>query len=973
MIVLRFGWGTDMDFAALNVRERVDALRGTLPEAADRPVVLRTDPRSEPIMSISISGNADVWTLKDLSESVFRRRLEQIDGVAQAAVTGGLEREIHVDVDARKIESYGITIDQIASALDAANASSPSGTIRRGRFRYALRTLGELQDVEQIGDILIAQAPASPDVPSGSVRLRDIAVIEDGFRERESIARYNGSEAVGILVFKESGANTVRVAEHVDVILNQLRQEYAEVRVEVAMSQAGFVSGAIANLIRDMLLGAALAFLVLVLFLRDPRYPIAIALAIPISVITTFALFHATGVSINIMSLGGLALGMGMLVDNSIVVIENIFRHREKGLAAAAAAAVGTEEVQRAITASTLTTIAVFGPIIYVEGVAGELFAALSFAVAFSLLASLLVAVTLLPSMGARWDGELSATRALGPVSRWFSRPLNAFDRLWDRVAVLYHDSLGAALRNRGRVVLASVLLLIITIPFALSLPRSVLPDVEQGEFRARLQLARGTPIDVTAQAATTLEQLIREDDAVDAVFTRVGRQAAMVGMDEERSGLNTATLEVRLHDGESTSGVLDRLRPKLAALPPGSVSLETGHATALGKLLGAGEADLAVRIRGDDLDGAMAYAGSVAQALANVPEVTNVRVGTELGQPEFVIEIDRERAAVYGIDPAAIVNTIDGSMRGRQATQFVAFDRKIPIIVRLPDEDRRSLETLQGMQIDGVPLRELISVREAVGPVEIQRLNQSRVVPVYADATGRDIDGAVNAVAATIAAAPPPSPLRYDIGGENEEMRRSFRELALAFALAVLLVYMILAAEFESLVHPFTVLLSVPLGLIGAIFALWLMNAGINTVSLIGMVILIGIVDNDAVVKIDFINQLRREGKATREAIMEAGQARLRPIVMNTITTMLAITPMMLAIGPGAGLQAPLAIAVFGGLFTSTILTLIVIPVVYELLDDLRNRFRSAAPAPVVAPAQPPLVEAGYVPSDGPERAGAD
>ncbi|CAN5722704.1 efflux RND transporter permease subunit [soil metagenome] len=975
MIVLRFGWGTDMDFAALNVRERVDALRGALPEAADRPVVLRTDPRSEPIMSVSISGGGDVWTLKELSESVFRRRLEQIDGVAQAAVTGCLEREIHVDVNARMIESYGVTIDQIATALDAANASSPSGTIRRGRFRYALRTLGELQDVDQIGDILITQRSASPDTPDGAVRLRDIAVIEDGFRERESIARYNGREAVGILIFKESGANTVRVAEEVDIILDQLRAEYSEVQVEVAMSQAGFVSDAISNLIRNMLLGGVLAFLVLVLFLRDPRYPIAIALVIPISVISTFALFHATGVSINIMSLGGLALGMGMLVDNSIVVIENMFRHREKGLAAAAAAAIGTEEVQRAITASTLTTIAVFGPIIYVEGVAGELFAALSYAVAFSLLASLLVAVTLLPAMGARWDGELSATRTLGPIGRWFRGPLGAFDRLWDRVAAGYHDALDTALRNRGRVVLVSILLIAVTIPFAVALPRSVLPDVEQSEFRARLQLARGTPIELTAESAATLERLIREDDAVDAVFTRVGRQAAMVGMDEERSGLNTATLEVRLHDGETAGPVLDRLRPKLAALPAGSVSLETGHATALGKLLGAGEADLAVRIRGENLDSAMAYAGAVAQTLANVPEVTNVRVGAELGQPEFVIEIDRERAAVYGIDPVAIVNLIDGSMRGRQATQFVAFDRKIPIIVRLPDQDRRSLETLEGMQIEGVPLRELISVRESVGPVEIQRLNQSRVVPVYADATGRDIDRAVDAVAATIRAAPPPSPLRYDIGGENEEMRRSFRELALAFALALLLVYMILAAEFESLLHPFTVLLSVPLGMIGAIFALWLFGAGLNTVSLIGIVILIGVVNNDAVVKIDFINQLRRDGLATRDAIVEAGRERLRPIVMNTITTMLAITPMMLAIGPGGGLQAPLAIAVFGGLLTSTVLTLIVIPVVYELLDDLSNRLFGRAPARTAAPQRPPLVEAGFVTADsaGPERAGAD
>ncbi|MEX0907441.1 MAG: efflux RND transporter permease subunit, partial [Gemmatimonadota bacterium] len=474
MVVLRFAWGTDMDFAALNVREKVDGLRGTLPDGVERPVVLRTDPRSEPVMAISVAGAGDLWSLKDLTESVFRRRLEQIDGVAQAAVTGGLEREIHVNVDATRLASYGVTIEEIASALAAANASSPSGTIRRGRFRYALRTLGELQTVEQIGSIVVAQrsaagssgdgatGAASP-APDGSVLLRDLAEIEDGYRDRESIARYNGREAIGVLIFKESGANTVEVAQQVDEVLDQLRVEYDEVQVDVAMSQAGFVSGAISNLIRDMILGAALAFLVLVMFLRDPRYPVAIALAIPISVVTTFALFHATGVSINIMSLGGLALGMGMLMDNSIVVIENIFRHREKGLSAAAAAAIGTEEVQRAITASTLTTIAVFGPIIYVEGVAGELFAALSFAVGFSLLTSLLVAVTLLPTMGARWDGELGDAREPGLFGRAFRRPLDAFDRGWSRLAESYERTLAWALQHRGRVVLTAVLLLLIT------------------------------------------------------------------------------------------------------------------------------------------------------------------------------------------------------------------------------------------------------------------------------------------------------------------------------------------------------------------------------------------------------------------------------------------------------------------------------------------------------------------------------
>jgi HAE1 family hydrophobic/amphiphilic exporter-1 len=492
-------------------------------------------------------------------------------------------------------------------------------------------------------------------------------------------------------------------------------------------------------------------------------------------------------------------------------------------------------------------------------------------------------------------------------------------------------------MQNRARVVMASLVMLALTIPFALDLERSVLPNVEQGEFRAVMELARGTPLEVTSEAAARLERTLLADAAVEAIFTRVGKQAAIAGVEEETSGLHTAVLEVKLEQGERTTAVLDRLRPKLAGFPPGSISLETGHATALGKLLGAGEADLAVRVRGDDLDAALAYANDMQARLTGLPNLTNVRVGTELGQPEYLIEIDRERAAAFGVDAIRVANTVTNFMQGRIATQYVDFDRKIDVIVRLPEDARHSIETLEALRVDGVPLSELVSIRESVGPVEIKRVAQSRIVPVYADVRSGGVDEAVAAVRAAVQPVPPPEGLRVDVGGENEEMRRSFRDLTLAFMLALLLVYMILAAEFESFIHPFTVLLSVPLALIGAVFALWLFGAGINTVSLIGIVILVGIVDNDAVVKIDFINQMRREGMSTRAAIMEAGKHRLRPIVMNTITTMLGITPMMLGLGTGAGLQAPLAIAVFGGLFTATVLTLIVIPVVYELIDDLR------------------------------------
>ncbi len=965
LVTLRFAWGTDMDFAALGVREKLDAIADVLPEMATRPTVLRMDPRSEPIMALSVAG-PDLPSLKELAESVFKRRLEQIDGVAQAAVTGGLEREIQVEIDPRRLEAYRITLTDVTSALSSANASAPGGTIRSGRYRYSLRTLGELQTVDQIGEVAIYPSDAgsqdSTTPATAGLRVRDVATVTDGFRERETIARYNGDESVGLLIFKSAGANTVGVAESVEETLIVLRRQYPSVELEVATSQAGFVSQAIDNVVQNLVQGAFLAFLVLLLFLRDVRYPVAIGLAIPISVIATFSLLDAFGVSLNIMSLGGLALGVGMLVDNSIVVLENTSRHRERGSDAATAAADGAEEVQGAITASTLTTIAVFGPIVYVEGVAGEFFGALSLAVAFSLLASLLVALTLLPTMAARWGYALPERtglrrRAQQVTGRFFAPVLNAFDRGFARFAARYGRTLAWALDHRSIVMTSSVLLLGVGIAVALALDRRVLPEVDQGEFTAKLVLARGTPLERTAEEARRLEAIFLADTDVQSVFTQVGRRTVVAGIEQEESGLNTATVEVRLNEGASTDEVLARVRPMLGSLPPGVLAIETGDATAIGQMMGGGEADLAVRIRGADADAAFAYAQQVEERLAGTGSMKNVRLGTEIGQPEIRLEIDRARAASYGIDPRTIADAITGYMYGDVATEFVDFDRKIPVVVRLPDNARHSLETLQTLEIQGIPIRELVTMETAFAPAEIRRTGQSRVVAVYADIANGGLEEALSETRAALRELPPVPGLRVEVGGENEEMQRSFRELAFAFSLALLLVYMILAAEFESLLHPFIILLSVPMGLVGAFLALWITGAGLNTMSLIGIIILAGIVDNDAVVKVDFINQMRRRGMPMREAILAAGHARMRPILMTTVTTMLGLLPMAVAVGRGAGLRAPLAVAIFGGLFSATALTLIVIPVVYDLMEEGRERLgallghsvgRTPAPEPV-------------------------
>ena len=650
---------------------------------------------------------------------------------------------------------------------------------------------------------------------------------------------------------------------------------------------------------------------------------------------------------------------------------------------------MGAEEVQRAITAATLTTICVFVPIIYVEGVAGELFRSLSLAVAFSLMTSLVVALTLLPALAARWGAGkrelmeapseeigweglgipgkvLRVLRwiALSPflllgflwsvlkqllafwgemaggfLARTFGPFLRAFDRWFEAFAERYHRALDWSLDNRGSVVVMALATLLGSVLLAMTLDRDLLPDVDQGAFEVRMELAEGTSLPATIEAADLVESTLLADPGVGAVFSRIGKDVRSYAESEESSGVNTALFQVRLNPHAATEDVLERVRGLADNFPQGAITFEAGQATALGQILGGVDADIAVRIRGEEMGRTFPMAELVRDRLADLEEIGNVRVGTERGQPEIQVEILREVAARYGIEPRAIAEALEDAMRGDRATEFVDFDRKIGIVVRLPDEIRYARETLQELRVQGVPLRELVTIHEDVAPAEIRREDQGRVVVVYADVVSGGLDGALAGVQDILREIPPDREIRMEVGGENEEMRRSFRDLAFAFGLALLLVYMILAAQFESFVHPFTILMAVPLAVVGAVLALLLTGEGINTMSLIGAVILVGIVVNDSIVKVDFINQARGQGMALRAAIMEAGRVRLRPIVMTTVTTVLGLTPMALGIGRGADLRAPLAIAVIGGLIVATLLTLIVVPVVYSLVEGLRRK----------------------------------
>ncbi|MDT8437244.1 MAG: efflux RND transporter permease subunit [Gemmatimonadota bacterium] len=940
LVRLEFGWGTDMEFAMLHVRERLDNLAGVLPESAERPVILASDPTNDPILSLALTGR-DLAELRDLSEAVFKRRLEQLDGVALASVAGGPVREIQVELAPDLLQVHGVSITDVTTALDAANYSAPGGSVRRGRFRYSLRTLGEFQRVEDLEGVVIARREGG-----GVVRLRDVATVREGEAERETLARFNGTPAVGLLVYKESGANTVRVAERVDEVLAQLREEFPGVRIEVASSQAGFISDAISNVAQALALGGVLAFLVLFLFLRDPRYPVAIGLAIPISVLAAFALCYLAGVSLNVMSLGGLALGVGMLVDNSIVVLENVFRHRsETGGEPRSAASRGAGEVAGAITASTLTTIAVFGPVLYVEGVAGALFADLSLAVAFSLLASLLVALTLLPVLAARFgrrdgDGAGEAAPPGGPPStaragRLFAPLLRRFERGFAAFARRYETALEWSLDHRAAVVGLAATSLALAAAVATGLPRSLMPAVDEGEFRVELDLPVGTPIEATADAAGRLEGALLGLQGVEAVFTRVGRARDVELATRDLTGLNSAALEVRLAAGASQRKVIGEFRGRLAAtgFDPAAVTVETGRATSLGRAIGLAEADLAVQVRGPELDSLLAVAADVAGRLAGADRLADVRLDVDLSQPQLEIEIDRSAAARHGVQVAEVADAIEAFLRGVATRRpFTEFSEKIDIRVTIPEETRARLPDVLALSHRGVPIGRLVRVREGYGPVEIRRRDQTRSVQVLAEVRQGGLDAAVAEIEAALADLHLPPATSVRIAGENREMRQSFRSLVFAFGLALFLVYLIMAAKFESIVQPLVVLVSVPLAAIGAVAALLVAGGGWNAMSGIGVVILIGIVVNDAIIKVDFINQRRAAGVAKREAILAAGRLRLRPIVMTTVTTVLGLLPLAAGWGAGADLRAPLAVVVIGGLISATLLTLIVVPVVYSL-----------------------------------------
>ncbi|HVS03323.1 MAG TPA: efflux RND transporter permease subunit [Thermoanaerobaculia bacterium] len=973
-VTLEMGWGRNMDFAALDVRQKLELL--TLPREADKPVLLRFDPANEPVVRLYLTGAADLYEARYLAEEVLKKDLESTEGVAAIKVHGGYEEEIQVQVDERKLSLVGLTIQQVNERLGRENVNQAGGSLYESEARYLVRAQNEFRDLDDIRDtILLSEA-------GRKVTLGDVAEVRRGHAQREVITRFGGSEAVELAVYKEGDANTVQVAKALQQRLENVREELPEgVSVVAGVDQSRFIRASIDEVLSNAVLGGLIAMVVLLLFLKRPGSALVIGISIPVSIVATFFLMYRTGTTLNIMSLGGLALGVGMLVDNAIVVLEAIVKRREAGRSAWDAAREGASEVGPAVIASTLTTVAVFLPVVFLEGIAAQLFRDQALTVSFSLIASLAVALTLIPMLalylGSRPAAEAAATGEAAPVGRarrvgrflgvtllagllrgvrWtlrlagralavLSRPVSRlFDASLDRLQGFYPVLLRRALRARAVVMLTATAALAGAAMLAPRLGLDLIPTFSQGEFSFRVELPEGTPLAVTDRFVAGVQQVLTDDQRV-ASFSSTAGGAGLALTRTGNEGENFAQIAVQMRAGasrEDESAVIAALREQLAASDLARFEFERPSFFSF-------RTPIEVEVYGDELPALHAAAQGVYRQMTDVAGLADVKTTAELGNPELQVVFDRDRIARMGLDLAQVVGAVRGKVQGEVATRFTEQDREIDIRVRSVEAGQASVDDVRQLivaQHGGRPLYlgSLAEVRLTEGPSEIRRIGQKRAALVTANLAGRDMGAVAADVRTALRGQDLPAGVTARLSGQEEEMQRSFRSLALAMALAVFLVYLVMASQFESFLHPFVIVFTLPLGAVGVVLALALTGTTINVVALIGAVMLAGIVVNNAIVLVDAVNRRRREGMDLEEALIEAGSSRLRPILMTSATTIFGLMPMALGLGAGAELRAPLAITVIGGLTVATALTLVVIPVVYSLLE--RRAFAPVAAA---------------------------
>jgi len=931
-----FSWGTDLDAASNDIRDRLDRVIPILPEDASRPSLRKFDLASFPILILGAASGLDPIQMRRILDDQIKYRIERVPGVASVDIWGGLQREIQVNLYPDKIKAIGLPLDYILSKIRSENVDVPAGKIEQGNFDVLIRIPGVYSSLEELRNTVIAIREGVP------IQLKEIASVEDSFQRVRRIVRINGKPGIRLSVNKQSGKNTVEIARGVLREIERIEQDIPQIQITPMIDTSEYIQSSISNVCRAALFGGILAILVLLIFLRSFRSTTIIATAIPISIIATFALIYFGGFTLNIVTLGGLALGIGMLVDNAIVVLENIYRLQESGEAPLKAAVSGSSEVTSAIIASTLTTMAVFLPMVFVRGMAGVMFKQLAYVVSFALFCSLIVALTLIPMLSSR---ILHVTN-INPSSRKSSihKVLIFSRRFFTGMEDKYKNILHYALSHRLLVIGMAALLLIGSLALARLVGTEYMPAADEGEVRVSVEMEVGSRLGVLDEKFKTITNIIREE------VPELESMVESMGGSHWRAGTHRGNIRISLKPeserSRSSEEIADALRRKLLNIPGTIIRTRPGQGLFLMRRLAASGADrVQIEIRGYDLETANLLAEQVKNVAENVEGVTDARLSRETGTPEELIIIDRQKAADMKLTISQIANTIQTILTGTRASNYRERGKEYWIRVKVKDSEQMNLNDLLDLTLtnsDGqsVVLRNVVQVSSRKGPVRIERKDQERIITVYANTSGRDMGSILADVREGLRSIPVARDFSIIIAGDYEEQQEAFRELLLSLALALLLVYMIMASLYESIRDPFVVMFSVPLAAIGVILILFLTNTTFNVQSYIGCIMLGGIVVNNAILLVDHTNLLRRrDGMPIREAIEEAGRRRLRPILMTAMTTIMGLLPMAIGLRAGGGAQAPMARAVIGGLLSSTLITLVIVPVVYSIFEGYRMK----------------------------------
>ncbi|HWP79298.1 MAG TPA: efflux RND transporter permease subunit [Candidatus Acidoferrum sp.] len=918
IVMCEFSSGTDMNFAVLDIREKLDLIKGYLPEEASTPMVLTINMDMLPVTVIAVSGPADIADVQETVEDDIVPMFERLDGVAEVATSGGRTERVEIRTRPAAMRGYGLSINYLMGVLAGQNLSLPAGQVTQGSAELAVRTTGEFASVEELRSALI------PLPMGGSMPLSSVAEVTAAYEESGTIARVNGDECFGISITKRSGTNTVEVARQVEAQIETVRAQHPDLTFTVVMSQAIYIEAAIKAVTANILQGALLAVLILYVFLRSIGMTTLISISIPSSVITTFTLLYFFDITLNIVTLGGLALGVGMMVDNSIVVLENIYRIRREGLPPAEAARQGAEEVAMAVTASTLTTVAVFLPIVFMEGITANIFKELALTVAMSLLASLLVSLTLVPLLSVK----------LLPTSETIER-LEAKKKGDGPIMKAYKRLLVSAMNHRLITCLVALGIFIASVAPIAFLGSEYFPSTDQGTLSVTVAMPDGTAKEELDEVASGIGLMAAGLPEVREYFVTSG---GMMGLSTSPTATITVNLLPLSERDRSADEVAEVLRGMVGDIAGAEITVAGGEMS-MDTMLGS---DIDITIKGPELEELTRIAGDVAAIAKEVPGAADIEAGLQQEVPEIEVRVDGEAASRFGLTTATISQTVKSAVSGTTATRLKIDGTEKDVVILGEDVAKKGIEGLADIQIAAptgavVPLDLVADIAVSSSPAAISRIGQVRAVQVTGAVSGEDIGAVNDEIAAKLEGYSLPQGYTIEMGGQSVETAEAFGDLALALGLAVILVFLVLASQFESLILPFPIILTVPLGMSGGLLALLLAGKPMSVPGYIGLIMLAGIVVNNAIVLVDYIITRRKAGEDRLTATLAAGPIRLRPVLMTTLTTVLGLVPLALGLSDGGELMAPLAIAMIGGLSLSTVMTLVVVPVFYSLFDDAR------------------------------------